>query len=83
MAARGGDVGLPAAPDLSMRRAGRVVYRTRRDLQERLAAFTAHAQEVLSLSGIMLVKSFGREATERERSYGLADELRRVTSAPE
>ena len=62
---------------LSMRRAGRPVYRTRRDLQERLGAFTVHAQEVLSLSGIMLVKSFGREATELERSYGLADDLRR------
>jgi ATP-binding cassette, subfamily B, bacterial len=61
----------------TLRSAGRVVYRTRRELQERLAAFSAHAQEVLSLSGIMLVKSFGREATERERSYGLADELRR------
>ncbi len=61
----------------SMRRAGRPVYRTRRDLQERLGAFTIHAQEVLSLSGIMLVKSFGREAAELERSYGLAEDLRR------
>ena len=62
----------------TMKRASRPVYRTRRELQERLAAFTAHAQEALSLSGIMLVKSFGREATERERSYGLADDLRRA-----
>jgi ATP-binding cassette subfamily B protein len=61
----------------TLRSASRVVYRTRRELQERLAAFSAHAQEVLSLSGIMLVKSFGREEAERERSYGLADELRR------
>jgi ATP-binding cassette subfamily B protein len=61
----------------SMRRAGRPVYRTRRDLQERLGAFTVHAQEILSLSGIMLVKSFGREATELERSHGLTEDLRR------
>ena len=62
---------------VTLRRARRPVYRTRRDLQERLAAFTVHAQEVLSLSGIMLVKTFGREADERQRSLELADALRR------
>ena len=62
---------------VTLRRARRPVYRTRRDLQERLAAFTVHAQEVLSLSGIMLVKTFGREADERQRSLELADDLRR------
>ncbi len=61
----------------TLRRAGGHVYRTRLDLQERLAEFTAHSQEVLSLSGIMLVKSFGREPAERERNSVLADELRR------
>jgi ATP-binding cassette subfamily B protein len=59
-----------------LRRAGRPIYRSRREVQERIAAFTAHAQEILSLSGVMLVKSFGREAVERERSYALAEELR-------
>lgn len=63
---------------LITRRAGRAVYRARRELQERLSAFTVHAQEVLSLSGIMLVKSFAREQTERERSHGLADDLRQA-----
>jgi ATP-binding cassette subfamily B protein len=62
----------------AMRRVGRPIYRTRRELQESLAAFTTHAQEVLGLSGIMLVKSFGREATERERSHRLAEELRQA-----
>ena len=62
---------------VTLRRARRPVYRTRRDLQERLAAFTVHAQEVLSLSGIMLVKTFGRESDERRRSFELADDLRR------
>jgi ATP-binding cassette subfamily B protein len=61
---------------LTTRAFSRPVYRARRELQESLAAFTAHAQDVLSLSGIMLVKSFGREEAERERSYGLADEVR-------
>ena len=59
-----------------LRRAGRPVFRTRLDLQERRAAFTVHAQELLSLSGIMLVKSFGRQHSERERSDRLIDDLR-------
>ncbi|HEX3617965.1 MAG TPA: ABC transporter ATP-binding protein [Solirubrobacteraceae bacterium] len=62
---------------LMLRAASGRVYRTRRDLQERLADFTAHSQEILSLSGIMLVKSFAREAAEAERSAVLADNLRR------
>jgi ATP-binding cassette, subfamily B, bacterial len=61
---------------LALRRAGRPIFRTRMDLQERRAAFTVHAQELLSLSGIMLVKSFGRQQSERERSDGLIDDLR-------
>ena len=61
---------------LALRYAGRPIFRTRMDLQERRAAFTVHAQELLSLSGIMLVKSFGRQASERERSDGLIDDLR-------
>jgi len=60
---------------LASRRAGRPIYRTRRDVQARIAAFTAHAQEILSLSGIMLIKSFSRETTEIERSGTLIEEL--------
>jgi ATP-binding cassette subfamily B protein len=60
-----------------LRLGSRAIYRTRREVQERLGDFTVHAQEVLSLSGIMLVKSFGREGTERGRSRGLTDDLRR------
>jgi ATP-binding cassette subfamily B protein len=62
---------------LLLRAASGSVYRTRRDLQERLADFTAHSQEILSLSGIMLVKSFGRETAEEQRSRVLAEKLRR------
>lgn len=60
-----------------LRRAGRPVYRTRLDLQERLSAFSVHAQEVVSLSGVMLVKAFGRDVDERQQSHSLADEVRR------
>ncbi|HEY5188253.1 MAG TPA: ABC transporter ATP-binding protein, partial [Solirubrobacteraceae bacterium] len=59
-----------------LRWGSRSIYRQRRLLQERAAAFTAHAQEVLSLSGIMLLKSFGREDAERERSEELVADLR-------
>src|SRR5205807_1957092 len=61
---------------VALRLAGRPVFRTRLDLQERRAAFTVHAQELLSLSGIMLVKSFGRQHSERQRSDQLIDDLR-------
>ena len=61
---------------IAIRRAQRPIYDTREDLQERRAAFTAHAQEMLSLSGMMLVKSFGRQDAERERSHRLIDDLR-------
>jgi ATP-binding cassette subfamily B protein len=64
---------------LILRLGGRRIFRARRDVQERIAAFTAHTQEVLSLSGIMLVKSFGRELDERQRSHGLIGDLRRST----
>jgi ATP-binding cassette subfamily B protein len=64
---------------LALRRAGRPIVRTRLDLQERRAAFTVHAQELLSLSGVMLVKSFGRQHSERQRSDQLIDELRAST----
>ena len=60
-----------------LRRAGRPVYRTRLDLQERLSAFSVHAQEVVSLSGVMLVKAFGRDVDERQQSHALADGVRR------
>jgi ATP-binding cassette subfamily B protein len=59
-----------------LRGGSRLIYHQRRLLQERAAEFTAHAQEVLSLSGIMLLKSFGREEVERRRSEELVGGLR-------
>ena len=60
-----------------LRGARRPIYRTRKQLQERLAALTAQMQESLGLSGIMLIKSFGREKAERERIGGLNDRLQK------
>ncbi len=62
---------------LSLRRAGQPIFRTRMRVQERLAAVTAQLQESLSLSGIMLIKSFGREEAERDRIADLNQVLRR------
>jgi ATP-binding cassette subfamily B protein len=61
---------------LTLRLGGRPIYRRRMLVQERLATLTSQLQESLSLSGMMLVKSFGRERTERERFAELNDELR-------
>jgi len=62
---------------LSLRRARRPVYRTRNEVQERLAAITSHLQDSLSLSGIMLIKSFVREDDERRRIAALTTSLQR------
>lgn len=62
---------------LALRRAGRPIYRSQRAVQERLAALTSHIQDSLSLSGIMLIKSLGREDEERERFDRLNEDVRR------
>ncbi len=62
---------------LSLRLAGGPIYRSRLEVQERLAALTVHLQERMSLSGIMLIKSFGREEAEGRRIAGLNQTLRR------
>jgi ATP-binding cassette subfamily B protein len=61
---------------LPTRRAGRRVYRARGRVQNQLAAMTAYLQEVLGLSGSLLVKAFVREHDEQHRFRGLNDELR-------
>jgi ATP-binding cassette, subfamily B, bacterial len=63
-------VGLPA------RRAGRATYKARGRTQEQRGQMTAYLQEILGISGIMLVKAFGREPAERARFAGMNDELR-------
>src|ERR687887_698393 len=61
---------------LPTRRAGRRVYRARSRVQSQLAAMTAYLQEVLGISGSLLVKAFVRERDEQERFRALNDELR-------
>ena len=61
---------------LPTRRAGRRVYRARGRVQAQLARMTAYLQEVLGISGALLVKAFVRERDEQQRFRALNDELR-------
>jgi ATP-binding cassette subfamily B protein len=63
---------------LPMRRAGRRVYTARGATQRKLAELTAYLQEVLGISGALLVKAFGRERDERARFRHTNDELRHL-----
>ncbi len=65
-------VGLPA------RRAGRATYAARGRTQAQRGKMTAYLQEILGISGIMLVKAFGKEPAERRRFGSMNDELRRL-----
>src|ERR671933_684593 len=60
---------------IPMRRAGRRVYAARGATQRKLAEMTAYLQEVLGISGALLVKAFGAERAETARFPGLKDEL--------
>jgi ATP-binding cassette subfamily B protein len=59
------------------RLAGRASYHSQMRVRDQLAELTAHVQETLSLSGLMLVKAFSRGTLERGRFAALNDELRR------
>jgi ATP-binding cassette subfamily B protein len=63
---------------LPMRRAGRSVYEARSATQSKLAELTAYLQEVLGISGALLVKAFVRERAEQERFRRTNDELRHL-----
>src|ERR671918_72377 len=63
---------------LPMRRAGKRVYAARSATQRKLAELTAYLQEVLGISGALLVKAFVRERTEQGRFRRTNDELRRL-----
>ncbi len=62
---------------LPTRRAGRRIGRARRRVQDQLSDMTAYLQETLGLSGMLLVRVFGRQPTERARFGALNAELRR------
>jgi ATP-binding cassette, subfamily B, bacterial len=55
---------------LPMRRAGRRVYEARSATQSKLAELTGYLQEVLGISGALLVKAFVASAPSRRASGG-------------
>ncbi len=61
---------------LPARRVGTRIFRARKAIQEKLAEISVHTQEVLGISGLMLVKAFGTRARERERLRALSEDLR-------
>jgi len=63
---------------LPSRRVGRITYEARKQTQTHLGRMTAYLQEILGISGILLVKAFVTGRRERARFRGLNDELRRL-----
>jgi ATP-binding cassette subfamily B protein len=58
------------------RRAGRASYRARSATQQQRGQMTSYLQEILGISGIMLVKAFGAEDRERRRFTAMTSGLR-------
>jgi ATP-binding cassette, subfamily B, bacterial len=63
---------------LPARRAGRATYLARGRTQSLRGQMTSYLQEILGISGIMLVKAFGRESAERQRFADMNTELRKL-----
>src|SRR2546428_720542 len=57
---------------------GRASYRARQRVQGKLAEMSVYLQEVLGISGMLLVKAFAKERSERTRFRQLNQELRRL-----
>ena len=63
---------------LPARHAGKATYHARMATQNKLAEMTAYLQEVLGVSGILLVKAFVKGRAERTRFGRINDQLRRL-----
>jgi ATP-binding cassette subfamily B protein len=63
-------VGLPT------RRAGQATYAARGRTQRQRGAMSAYLQEILGISGIMLIKAFGKAPAERHRFDQMNSDLR-------
>ncbi|MGI8902804.1 MAG: ABC transporter ATP-binding protein [Solirubrobacteraceae bacterium] len=63
---------------LPVRRAGHATYRARKRTQGKLGELTAYLQEVLGISGVLLVKAFVKQRAELARHRGLNEEVRRL-----
>src|SRR3989442_418227 len=57
---------------------GKATYRARKQTQEQLSQISSYMQEVLGISGILLVKAFTKERAERQRFQDINRELRRL-----
>ena len=57
---------------------GRATYRARKRTQEKLSEMSSYMQEVLGISGILLVKAFTKERSERVRFGAINQDLRRL-----
>src|SRR6266851_963571 len=57
---------------------GKATYRARKQTQEKLSQMSSYMQEVLGISGILLVKAFTKERAERQRFGGINHELKRL-----
>jgi ATP-binding cassette subfamily B protein len=62
---------------LLVRRAGRRTAQARAAAQSQAGQVTSYVQEILGLSGVLLVRAFGRQAAELARFHRLNAELRR------
>jgi ATP-binding cassette subfamily B protein len=62
----------------SSRRVGRMTYQARSETQERHGAMSSYLQEVLGISGMLLVKAFVRHEAERFRFEGLNSGIRQA-----
>ncbi len=51
-------------------------YQARRRTQEKLAEMSSYLQEILGISGILLVKAFTKERAERARFHGINGQVR-------
>jgi ATP-binding cassette, subfamily B, bacterial len=60
------------------RRIGQLTYRARKRTQEKLAEMSGYMQEVLGISGLMLVKAFTKERYEATRFRGINADLKRL-----
>jgi ATP-binding cassette, subfamily B, bacterial len=58
------------------RRVGNVQRALQLETQQQLANMNSQMQETLSVSGILLMKTFGRQADESNRFRGVADQVR-------
>jgi ATP-binding cassette, subfamily B, bacterial len=58
------------------RRVGNVQRALQMETQQQLANMNSQMQETLSVSGILLMKTFGRQADESNRFRGVADQVR-------